>query len=368
MNLTLLKFCLLFVFTSGCASQTSNYKLTRHWVRGTSPISYLGDYTGSPIQPLPYKNLILTANNIDSLSAYTKLLGLKKWKLDLTGGVSSPLLLVSDFLFFSSYDGFAYSVSAATGKVNWKKDIQYPSLQNFLYEDGRIYIQNQNSEILVLEASSGEVIWNFSKKSNRKITVGALGNFISLGSLIIAGLPNGEVVALEKSSGKIRWQRKLNFNSRFRDIKTLLLFDTDKLLVAGYDDHIYSLEAVNGTLKWKRKFSVVTNFLNMKPEEVCFGSADLTIKCINPIIGSELKSIKRRSLTGQLTKISSTKVAYGLSQGGLEILDLETKKSILYPTSSGIHHPPFWNEKKSEIYFNSNAGNVYYLSLKKDYD
>lgn len=341
-------------------------KLVRLWVRSTEPIDFSGDHLSHPVFPILYKNKIISANNLDGLTAFNKRWGYKVWNLAISGGVSSPLLLVSDYLFFTGYDGDAYSVSAADGKVLWKKSIDYPSTQSLLYENGRIYIHTKNSEIIALEASSGEEVWTFSRKNQRKISVGSIGNFVSLGQLLISGLSTGEVVALEKVSGKVRWLRKLNFNSRFRDIKTLVLYDTDKLLVAGYDDHIYNIDVIGGAIKWKRKFSVVTNFITLNPENVCFGTADSLIKCINPSTGVENQSISIQGIAGQITKMNDDNIIYGLSNGGIEILNLKTKKKIRYVTAAGVSNSPFWNPINQEIYFNSNYGNVYVLKLKNE--
>ncbi len=361
----ILILCSLF-FTS-CGSLPVEDKLVRLWVRSSEVTDYTGENLNLPFQPVLYKNKIISANSVDGLMAFDKVFGHKIWNLQIEGGLSSPGLLVSDFLFFTGYDGFAYSVSAQDGKILWKKSINYPSLQSLFYESGRVYILTNNSEVLALEASSGEQVWSFSKKNQRKISVGGIGNFLSLGSLLITGLSNGDLIALEKSNGKVRWQRRLNFNSRFRDLKTLILFDTDKLLVAGYDDHIYNIDVVSGALKWKRKFSVVTNFLNVTKDEICFGTADSEIKCVNPTIGAETKNFKIPSIAGQITKINDQTLLFGLSKGGVQILNLTNSKTINYETFAGVTNAPIWNEKKLEVYFNSNAGNVYVLKLDKVY-
>jgi outer membrane protein assembly factor BamB len=257
-----------------CVNLPKDEKLVRLWVRNTDPADYDGEHISTPVSPILFKNKIITANGIDGVVAFNKRWGTPVWNLKVDGGVSSPLLLVSNYLFFTGYDGTAYSISAIDGKILWKKTVEYPTTQTLFYENGRVYLYTKNSEIMALEASSGEEVWTYSKKNQRKISVSSIGNFLSLGQLLISGLSTGEVVALEKSNGKVRWIRKLNFNSRFRDIKTLALYDTDKLVVAGYDDHIYNLDALSGALKWKRKFSVVTNFVTMGNGDLCFGTFD----------------------------------------------------------------------------------------------
>ncbi len=308
--------------------------------------------------------MIITANGIDGVRTFNKRWGTKNWSLKIDGGVSSPLLIVSNYLFFTGYDGYAYSVTADTGQVLWKKSVTYPSTQSLFYENGRIYLYTKNSEIISLEASSGDMVWNYIRKNQRKISVGSVGNFVSLGKLIISGLSTGEVVALEKSNGKVRWIRRVNFNTRFRDIEAVTLYDTDKLLVAGYDDNIYSLEAMSGALKWKRKFSVVTNFVHSKDKNICFGTSGNFIKCILPSTGAQTESFKIKGTAGQIEKINENNLLYGLSNGGIEILNLKTSKKIKYVTSAGVSDSPVWNPKKAEVYFNSNYGNVYVLKLR----
>lgn len=351
---------------ASCGHAPREDKLVRLWVRNTEPATFFGEHLSYPTYPVLFKNSIITSNNIDGVKAYTKRFGTHKWQLDVNGGVSSPLLLVSNYLFFTGYDGTLYSVNAEDGKILWQKSVGYPSTQTLHYENGRIYVYTKNSEIIALEASSGDQVWTYSRHSQRKITVGAMGDFVSLGPLLIAGLTTGEVVALEKANGKVRWIRKLNFNQRFRDIKALILLDNDKLIVAGYDDHIYNLDVLNGALKWKRKFSVVTNFQDLKDNNLCFGTSDSVIKCINPSTGTETKSIPITGISGQITKINDSSILYGLSNGGVEILDITTNKKTHYVTSAGVTNAPQWNPIKREVYFNSNSGNVYVLKLKEE--
>lgn len=356
----------MFFLASCSHSTTKTQHLERMWVRNTEPANYVGEHLSQPIYPIHIKSKIITANGIDGLQAFNKRWGTIIWTLDIEGGVSSPLLAVSNYVFFTGYDGYAYSVNTEDGKVFWKKEIGYPSTQSLYYENGRLYMYTKNSEVLALEASSGEEVWTYSRKNQRKISVGSIGNFVSLGPLLISGLSTGEVVALEKSNGKVRWIRKLNFNSRFRDIKTSTLYDTDKLIVAGYDDHIYNLDATSGALKWKRKFSVVTNFIPYKESDVCFGTAEKSIKCITAATGVETKSFALSSVAGQLTKMNDTSIIYGLSAGGVEILNLDTNTVVKYPMSAGVTHAPVWNPDMQEVYFNSNKGNTYVLKLKTE--
>lgn len=318
------------------------------------------------MSPIYHRSLIITANGVNGLRSFHKRWGTKAWSFEVEGGISSPLLLVSNYLFFTGYDGYAYSLTADTGQVLWKKSVDYPSTQSLFYENGRIYIYTKNSEIISLEASSGDVVWNYTRKNQRKITVGSVGNFVSLGPLILSGLSTGEVVALEKSNGKVRWIRRLNFNSRFRDIEAITLYDTDKLLAAGYDDHIYSLEAISGALKWKRKFSVVTNFVHTKDNNVCFGTSDKYIKCILPATGAQTKSLRIKGTAGKITKIDDDNILFGLSNGGIQMLNLNSSKRLNYVTSAGVSNAPVWNSKKSEVYFNSNYGNIYVLKLRNN--
>ena len=224
----------------------------------------------------------------------------------------------------------------------------------------------KNSRILCLKASSGEEVWSYKKKNRSHTSISSLGEFGSLGPLLIVGFANGSLVALEKKSGQVRWERQLNFNRRFRDIKSISIFNGDQILVASYDDHIYRINGLDGSLDWKKKIPVITNFVKTGEFRVCFGTSYQEIQCINPQSGHLSKKFKIDSNSSQISNIDSENLIFGKVQGGIEVLNISTGHRVSYPTGGRIYTAPLWNNKSQEIFFSTNYGNVYALKLSFD--
>lgn len=327
--------------------------LERKWVRPTIPLSYKGEYTNTINTPILYKNKIISANNVEGIQSFYRRLGVKSWSQKIKSGVSSPILKVSHFLFFSSYEGYLYSLNGDNGKIFWKKNINYPSTHPLFFDDGHLFIQTHDSRVLCLKASSGEEVWSYKRKNRSHTSIHALGTFGSLGSLLIVGFSNGSLVALEKKSGQIRWERQLNFNRRFRDVKAIYIFNGDQILAAGYDDHIYRINGLDGVLIWRKKIPVVTHFIELNEKKICFGTSDQYIQCINPQSGHPFKKHKISSNISQIAKINSETLMFGKGSsgnGGLEILNVFTDHKVFYPTGGQIYTAPVWDKKPKEFF------------------
>ncbi len=388
----------------GCTSTYKNEDVfLRRWVRDTKSQSYTGNYNNMVFHPLVFDDLVVAGNNVDGLVAYSKVMGLKKWTYKEEGGVSNPGIAVGSYIFFSTYNGKAIALNAANGKLFWSTDINYPTFKPFVFDNGRIYIHTQNDEMISLEASSGERIWTHKHGGAQNIQVSSTNTPVLLGSLIVSGFSDGSIVALEKTSGRERWSRRLNFQSRFRDLTAITIFDKDKLLVGGYDDGVYALNGLDGSVIWKKDLAVTSNFILIEEEgpqttsvgdslsstegktgavkdensgggsspvaasasrtrsQACASSLDEKIYCLNPQNGQQIQVIRTVSPATQLA-FYNKKLFYGLSEGGLGVFDLVSRKAYRYPTFAGVSALPVADPKQdSVVYFSSNAGNVYSL-------
>lgn len=308
--------------------------------------------------PLVFDDFVIGGNSYDGVVAYSKLFGSKKWVYEVQGGVSNPGIAVGNYVFFSTYTGEAVALNATTGKLFWSTNIIYPTTKAFVFENGRIYIHTQNDEILCLEASTGEKLWSYRKSGSQKIQIGGTNPPLILGALIISGFSDGSIVALEKNGGQERWERRLNFKTRFRDLNALLLFDKDKILVSGYDDHIYALQGFDGAILWKKEIAVTSNFALVDEKSVCAGTLEDKLFCLNPLNGEVTKTYPTASPVGQITP-QDGKLFYGLSGGGVSALDIASGQMYTYPTAAGVSARLILDKNSKTLFFSSNRGNLY---------
>lgn len=352
-------FILIAVLT-GCVTgaERSGEDFERRWVRDTKNKSFHGNHNSMVFHPLVFDDLVIGGNNVNGIVAYSKILGSKKWTFEVEGGVSNPGIAVGNYVFFSTYGGRAISLNASTGKLFWSTDIDYPTTKPFVFENGRIYIHTQSDELISLEASTGEREWTYKRPGGHKIQVSATNAPILLGSLVISGFSDGSIVALEKYSGKERWARRLNFQSRFRDLTAMMVFDKEKILVGGYDDATYALDGIDGAVLWKQDIAVTSNFMALNEKNICASTIDDVIKCIDPEKGLTVKEIPTKSVATQLN-LKDDKLFFSLSGGGIGVYSFDSNKTYYYPSYVGVSSLPVLDPKSPVVYFSSNAGNIY---------
>lgn len=342
------------------SSQLNSSSFERRWVRNTKAQSFNGNFNQMLFHPLVFDDVVVAANNIDGLTAYSKMFGSKKWTFKTQGGVSNPGISVGAYIFFSTYGGRAIALNASTGKIFWSTDIEYPTAKAFVFENGRLYIHTQSDEVICLEASTGERVWTYKHAGGQKIQVSSANAPVLLGSLIITGFSDGSLVALEKYNGNERWSRRLNFQNRFRDLTAVTVFDKDKVLVGSYDDSVYSINGLDGTVLWKRNYAITSNFILTDDRKACASTIENEIICLDPTQGDQVNQYSTPSVATQLV-YKNNKLFYSLSGGGIEVLDFESGKNHRYYSTAGVSSAPILDPKSNVLYFSSNAGNLYSL-------
>jgi len=160
----------------------------------------------------------ITASNVDRLGL--------AWSMDLPDEVTleATPLEVDGTLYFPGGHSVVYAVDAASGKLKWKYDPETwkrrPDKMNFganrglAYEDGRVFVAENDGRVDALDAKSGAVLWStdsvpdgpsyrFNNSSGAPRTMN--GKVIIGGAGADAG-GRGFVTAFDARTGKLLWR------------------------------------------------------------------------------------------------------------------------------------------------------------------
>jgi outer membrane protein assembly factor BamB len=174
-------------------------------------------------------------------------------------------VLASGRLFYQKNNGEIYSVSAASGRVRWRRHIGGLSASTPAATGGKVYaVVNKGGSggiagagpgrVVAMDARTGKVIWA------KRLASASESSPLATKGRIYVGSQDGTVYCLLAKSGRIVWRYKAG-----GAVKAGVAMSQDRLFVAAYNGSVTSLRAGNGSVIWRsgtsgRSFGRAGNF------------------------------------------------------------------------------------------------------------
>ena len=246
--------CLLFVSwdwkeLSLKKSVQPKLSIQTHWVIDTVQDQGLRRSLANNSPPLITKKWVISGNSIDGVKAYNKKNGQLVWSFPILGGISKPLLLNKNSIYFGGKDGFFYSLNMETGSLKWK---YYTSSElagrPFIYKD-KIYFLTQSQKLYALD-TEGQLLWLYSHfiPSNSFIIRGNSSPIV-IGDIVYSAFQDGSVKALKRNNADLVWKVKLSS----QPIISALKRNKKCLFAPVFNSYLYCLNPLNGKVIWKIK-------------------------------------------------------------------------------------------------------------------
>lgn len=333
------------------------------WVKQTTEKDNLGFRKINRMRPLIYKDLVIQANGIDGLAAYSKNNGQEKWRLPIENGAEPSAALINDRLFIGASDGQLYSVEASTGKVVWTFPTRIETLSEPLLVDGVLYLLTGNNTLYALDAATGKQNWLYSRQDPSSLSIRGGSRPAYRNGTLYVGFSDGAVVAFLATTGAVKWEKQLSKNKKFRDLDADPLVEGDYLYILGYDDKAYCLRAATGENVWTSDFGGYGSIL-MSGARIYFASSEGQFVALNKETGQKVWTYAVPQGIATSAALYKGLVVFGESQGALKALDASNGKEIYsFSPGRGIFSPPAVDEKEGRVYFISNEANLYSLRI-----
>ncbi|MGZ3744009.1 MAG: outer membrane protein assembly factor BamB family protein [Pseudobdellovibrionaceae bacterium] len=375
-------FFLLGLFSagllSGCSSFESlinpttekrEFQIREVWARQGPEKENLAFRKINRMTPLILGDLVIEANAIDGMVAYSRDSGRQLWRLNVLNGVEAGAAIVNDRLFFGASDGLFYSVNAKTGKVLWtfpthSENIAEPFLDT---SNGIVYFLSGTNVVYALEADSGRQVWLYSRQDTSNFSIrGGSKPALKDGNLFV-GFSDGTLVSLNAKTGNLQWELPLNKNKKFRDVDASPVIDGDLVFVSGYDDKLYCISAQRGEVQWKVDgggYYPITIY----NDKIYYSTTNGEVWALQKGNGQRIWAFQLKEGIATQVKIYKGLAVFGESQGQLRFLDANTGKQIsAFDPGRGIMATPSVDDKNNHIYFISGEANVYAMEAKWSY-
>ena len=156
-------------------------------------------------------------------------------------------------------------VNATTGEKIWQKHISSIPVSTPFVDAGRVFVMTNDNKIYCLSQENGDLIW-IQSAIYRPTAIFGSADLIVRDDLLFASFSSGEIYAMKKSDGEVKWSNNLNtskaVNSDFylNDIDATPVIDKNIIYAIGNGGLIMAINIKDGSHKWKREIAGISNF------------------------------------------------------------------------------------------------------------
>jgi outer membrane protein assembly factor BamB len=177
--------------------------------------------------------------------AWDAVTGHELWRYDAAAVETSPLL-VGALLYFGSWDGTFYALSARTGKVRWTFHAGASITSSPAYDSGTVVAGTDDGHVFALNALTGKLRWqaaSFSRFGRREYFYAT--PTLAYGRVYI-GNADGTLYAFGAGSGRLLWAHRAGTY-----VYTAAAAWRRRIYVGTWDGFFSAFDAATGDLLWR---------------------------------------------------------------------------------------------------------------------
>jgi len=301
------------------------------------------------------------------------------WASKPMGKAFAGIAADGDLLFIPSGDGVLRALHADDGQEKWAEDMGEEWITQPVVADGKLLVVSQTDCLFVLEAQTGQKLWQYRKKQPSGFSI--RGAFLPAvwGSMVFQGFSDGSLLALNLEDGAVLWEKNTSPSggTQFLDLDSGAAFSEDgsRLYVASYKDGLFAIDTQTGDFVWNQRLNSAT-YVALRGDLLLvagnFGisaySAEDGMRIWNtpvlppkPLTATRRKSVTDKANSGRLPAMYSRWLMVPTS-GDLGFFDIVSGKPMGYwnPGQGVSATPVVWNDR---VYVLSNLGYLYALKM-----
>jgi outer membrane protein assembly factor BamB len=169
--------------------------------------------------------------------AVDALTGAEKWVFTIKG-ISTPIAVADEVVYFGDYDRHLFAVNAKTGKEVWKFTASY-NIKTPALMGGRVFFSDAEGNLYAMDLKDGQAIWKAAKKNKVATPLIAYNNMIYYG-----GTKNN-LYALDALTGQEKWV--------YQTTKPFWapVMANGAIYVTSFDNTLLAIDAESGQERWK---------------------------------------------------------------------------------------------------------------------
>ncbi|MCW9025259.1 MAG: outer membrane protein assembly factor BamB [Gammaproteobacteria bacterium] len=182
--------------------------------------------------PLIVNDMVLLGADSGKLTAITLKDGVELWEtaiaipsgrteLERIIDIDADLVVFDDLVYVVTYQGRLAAVQLDNGRIRWVRDMS--SYNGFVVDAYRIYITDEESQVLALNRMNGAVLWRQDKLIRRSLTAPVI-----FGDNVVVADYDGYVHWLDREDGHIKARKRINQPSFLNEPVDVIYYDEHK--------------------------------------------------------------------------------------------------------------------------------------------
>lgn len=247
-------FCVL-VFMAGCSSfdklifekgKSHSQNLRVLWAHNFDPEYETGNLPISYNSPLVAGETIFLGNQQGEMYSFELSSGRVLWKsLDKKIFVGKPTVFENK-IFYGTQEGRLIARNRYTGELFYEVDLGYAMDSTPVYSEGKLVVQLQNHALVVLEANSGKILWNYKGSFVERTTLRRWNHPLVAQGKVFFGTPEGEFIALALEDGRGLWTQKISRQDKFPDVSMTAVYHNMAIYVGASDEELKKIDPKTG--------------------------------------------------------------------------------------------------------------------------
>lgn len=172
-----------------------------------------------------------------------------RWAFQSEGSIRGSVAFSSDTVYFGSADGYVYAVAKADGELRWKFQTGGAIAGAPAIAGDTVIVSGRASAVHALSSRDGTPVWSFEMQST--LSTPTEWNYFTAPPIVdseqvLVASGDGHLYALDLATGRQRWAFKTGDSLR---AAPLVVGET--IYQPSGDDHVYALSRTDGALLWK---------------------------------------------------------------------------------------------------------------------
>ena len=251
--------------------------LSPQWTVSIGSGNGQGRFLSSPIVSEGVVYALDTSGHVASLDASS---GQSLWQVNISPAgregaiIGGGLAFGAGKIFVTSPHAEVLALEAKTGEILWRIPTQSPVRAAPTYSEGRLYVLTISNQLEVLDAVTGNRLWDHAGITEFAGLLGTACPAVSKGVVVVT-YSSGEIYALKAENGHQLWTETLSSTRRpdslssLSHIRALPVIDQNTVLIIGHNQKMAAYNLRRGERLWERSIgglrtpAVVGDFIFM---------------------------------------------------------------------------------------------------------
>ena len=284
-------------------------------------------------------------------------------KLNRTARLSGGVTLGGDTIYIGTENAQVFALDAASGDIKWVAEVSGEVLAQPVYDSERVVVHTSRGDLIALDSSSGEQVWNLSNAQPNLTLRGSASPSVSKGG-VIYGRADGYVSAALLDNGQPLWQIPVARPYGATELERLVDVDmkpviiNDVVYILGYNGNLVAIDLLKGLQLWARDYSGYTE-LTVSGRDIYLTDYRGYVYAINRNDGEQIwvnKELSYRNVTG--VTVANDFIVVGDAEGYLHWIDRENGQFVAQQEldDDGLYREPV--ASATHLYLQTRSGKL----------